>query len=204
MYINTYIVFCCCCCCETSRVSSSSLSVLATLPPHLHPLSPVCSLSCCQPSSPTAYGEEKLLPGIFYVFRLLIFAILTCWVFLFPFLCSALLCLALRRAHIFSLCLLPELWKRRQRKLFGLSFLLRLLFGCSAVRLFGQNERHFSVIFCNALFLCVFAFRRVFLFECVCVCVYVCVRVFAVAFCSGLIKFRGFGLREREQFNFNL
>lgn len=114
MYINTYIVFCCCCCCETSRVSSSSLSVLATLPPHLHPLSPVCSLSCCQPSSPTAYGEEKLLPGIFYVFRLLIFAILTCWVFLFPFLyfpflCSALLCLALRRVHIFSLCLLPEL-----------------------------------------------------------------------------------------------
>lgn len=108
MYINTYIVFCCCSCCETSRVSSSSLSVLATYPlPHLHPLSPFCSLSCCQPSSPRAYGEEKLLPGIFYVFRLLIFAILTCWVFLFPFLyfpflCSALLGIALR-SYLFPL-----------------------------------------------------------------------------------------------------
>lgn len=155
MYINTNIVFCCCC--ETSRVSSSSLSVLA-LPPFplipllafssmLHAPCPAPYSAACCPPSPTAYGEEKLLPGIFYVFRLLIFAILTCWVFLF-FLSFTLLCLALlaiaSRSYLFPL---PS---ARIMKTSSTKVVWVILLAASPVRLFGcsgQNERHFSVYF---------------------------------------------------------
>lgn len=74
---------------------------------------------------------------------------------------------------------------------------------CSAVRLFWSKWKAFLCLFffvtpCFSMF---FAFRWVFYFWlwlCMCVC------LFSIVFCSGLIKFRGFGLRQREQFCFNL
>lgn len=81
-----------------------------------------------------------------------------------------------------------------------------ILLAASPVRLFGclVKMKGISLLFFVTPCFSVFLHFVGYSFLNVCVCVYVCVRVFAVAFCSGLIKFRGFGLREREQFNFNL
>lgn len=114
MYINTNIVFCCCC--ETSRVSSSSLSVRGTSL-SLLPCSLLCSLSCCLLPAACALANSlwRRKTAAWHLLRFSVvdfcyFNVLGFSFFLsFPLLSFALLCLALRRVHIFFLCLLPEL-----------------------------------------------------------------------------------------------